>query len=80
MLVVPALLQTTWLTRLEVNPGVGFTNIVVLCGAPEQLWALGVTVIVAVTGALVAFVAVKLFIVFVPLAARLIDGVLFAHL
>ena len=62
---------------------VGFTVIVKVVGVPTQLTPLvyvGVTVIVAVTGALPALVAVKLGILPVPLAARPIEGVLFVQL
>src|SRR5271156_6008608 len=51
-----------------------------LCGVPLQLFADGVTVIVAVFIALVAFVAVKDAISPAPLAARPIVGSLLAQL
>lgn len=54
--------------------------IVKLCATPEQPLAEGVTVIVAVTGELVAFTAVKAGIAPVPFAARPIEGLLFVQL
>ena len=48
--------------------------------APEQLLADGVTMIVAVTGAVPVFVAVKAPMLPVPEAARPIDVVLFVQL
>ncbi len=63
--------------------GVGLTVIVNVIGVPVQsvppFRKLGVTVIVAVTGALVALVAVNDAMSPVPLAARPIDGVLLVH-
>ena len=63
--------------------GVGLTVMVKLTGVPLQLTLLvytGVTVIVAVTGALLVLVAVKLAILPVPLAARPMDGSLLVQL
>ena len=63
----------------------GFTVIVNVLLGPEQLTEpfvkVGVTTIVAVTGDVPAFVAVKAGIVgvLVPLAAKPIDGVSFVH-
>lgn len=76
------LLHTTWLaTALTV--GVGLTVIVKVTGVPVQvlpLLKLGVTVMVAVTAALVALVATNDAILPVPLAASPIDGVLLVQL
>src|SRR5664279_1626018 len=81
--VVGVLLHTTWLAT-AFTVAVGFTVMVKLIGAPPQvtpaLVKLGVTVIVAVTGALVALVAVNDAILPAPLAANPIDGVLFVQL
>ncbi len=59
------------------------TIIVKLFGGPVQLIPplvkVGVTVMVAATGALVLLVAVKEAILSVPLAAKPIDGVLLVH-
>jgi len=49
-------------------------------GPPPQPDAVGVTVMVAVIGALVVLVAVKAGILPVPLAARPIAGLLFVQL
>ncbi len=63
---------------------VGLTVIVKESGVPLHVTPLlvyaGVIVIVAVTGALVALVAVKLAMFPDPLAAKPIDGVLFVQL
>ena len=48
--------------------------------APEQLFADGVTMMVAFTGVVPAFVAVKAPMLLVPEAARPIDVVLFVQL
>jgi len=81
--VVGAPLHTAWLaTALTV--GIGFTVIVKVIVGPVQvtpaLVYVGVTVIVAVTGAPVALVAVKLAMLPVPAAARPMLGVLFVQL
>ena len=64
--------------------GIGLTTTVAVIGVPLQvtppLVNAGVTVIVAVTGAEVTLVAVKLAISPAPLAASPIDGVLFVQL
>jgi hypothetical protein len=57
-----------------------FTVIVKLCCEPGQLFAVGVTVIVAVTGDAVLFVAVKEVMSPVPEAPSPMDVVLFAQL
>ena len=76
-------LHTAWLA-IVFTDGVGFTVIVKVIDEPEQvvppLVYVGVTVIVAVTGALVALVAMKLAILPVPLAANPILVVLFVQL
>jgi hypothetical protein len=51
-----------------------------VCGAPAQPNADGVTVIVAVMGALVILIAVKDAISPLPFAAKPIDGLLFVQL
>ena len=60
--------------------GVGFTVITKLVDGPEQLFADGVTVIVAVIAALVLLVAVKEAILPLPLAPRPIAVLLFVQL
>lgn len=81
--VVCAPLHTTWLAT-AFTVGVGLTVIITCIVAPVQLIppkvAVGVTVIVAVTGAFVAFVAVNTGILPTPLLARPIDGVLLDQL
>ena len=81
--VVVAPLHTTWLA-IAFTDGVGFTVIVKVIGVPVQVTPpfvkLAVTVMVAVTGALVTLVAIKLAILPVPLAARPMDVVLFVQL
>ena len=83
MLAVGAPLHTTWFAT-GLTTGGGLTVIVKVIGVPTQLTAplvyVGVTVIVATTGALVTFTAVKLAISPVPLAARPIDGALLVQL
>ena len=81
--VVEVLLQTTWLVT-AFTVAVGFTIIVNVLGVPVQVVPAfvydGVTVMVAVTGALPAFVAVNELISPAPLAASPIEGVLFVQL
>ena len=60
--------------------GRGLTVIVKEVGVPGQLLAVGVTVIVAVTGFAVALVAVKAAMFPLPLAARPMLVVLFVQL
>jgi hypothetical protein len=72
-------LHKDWLST-AFTTGVGFTKMVKVMGAPGQPLALGVTVMVAVTGALVVLVALKLAMLPFPLAARPMDGVLFVQL
>ena len=60
--------------------GVGLTVMVNVCGMPGQPAADGVTVIVAVTGALVALMAVNAGIFPLPEAAKPIDALLFVQL
>lgn len=61
--------HTDWFA-IAFTPGVGFTVIVKLTDPPPQPDAVGVTVMVAVIGALVVLVAVKAGILPVPDAAR----------
>lgn len=80
--VVGVPLHTVWLA-IVFTPGVGLTVIVNVIGVPVQVVPLvkvGVTVIVATTGALVALVAVKAAILPVPLAARPIVVLLLVQL
>jgi len=81
--VVFALLHTTWFGT-AVTVAVGLTVIVNVEGVPTHVTAPlvyeGVTVIVAVTGAVVALVATKDAILPVPEAARPMDVVLFVQL
>ena len=65
--VAPA--QSAWLA-IAFTDGVGLTVIVKLTGSPPQPVELGVTVMVAVIGAVVPLVAVKAGILPVPLAPR----------
>jgi len=60
--------------------GVGLTVIVNVCAAPGHPAADGVTVIVAVTGALVKLIAVNAGIFPLPLAAKPIAVLLFVQL
>ncbi len=76
---VGALLHTVWFAGVFIT-AVGFTVIVNVLGVPVQPFAVGVTVIVATTGALPVLVAMKLAILPVPLAANPIDGALFVQL
>jgi len=59
--------------------GVGLTVIVNVDGVPVHPFAVGVTVIVLVIGEVVALVAVNDGILFEPLAARPIAGLLLIH-
>ena len=59
--------------------GVGLTVIVKLCAAPGQPFALGVTVIVAATGALVILIAANEEILPLPFLAKPIEGLLFVQ-
>jgi len=76
-------LHRVWLAT-AFTTGVGLTVIVNVTGAPTQvippLLKLIVTVIVATTGALVAFVALKESMSPVPAAGNPIDGVLLVQL
>ena len=60
--------------------GVGLTVMVKIFGMPGQPAADGVTVIVAITGALVALMAVNAGIFPLPEAAKPIDALLFVQL
>lgn len=81
VVVVAPPLQTTWLVVTTV--AVGFTVYVKVRGVPEQLTPfsakMGVTVIVAVTGAVPEFTAVNAGMLPVPLAPSPIDVLEFAH-
>ena len=81
--VVGAPLHTTWFAT-AVTVAVGLTVIVNVDAVPTQLTLpfvyVGVTIIVAVTGAVVAFVPTKLAMLPVPLAARPMLVVLFVQL
>lgn len=48
-------------------------------GVPMQPFAVGVTVMVAISGAVPEFVAAKVGVFPVPVEAKPIDGVLFVH-
>lgn len=77
MAVVAVPLHTVWLA-IVFTDGVGFTVMVKVTGTPVQVTPLvkvGVTVIVAVTGALVVLVAVKMAILPVPDAASPDSGI-----
>jgi hypothetical protein len=71
--------HTAWLVHAATE-GVGLTVIVNVWAAPEQPFAIGMTTIVATTGADVLFVAVKPAILPVPLAARPMLVVVFVQL
>jgi len=81
--VVTVLEHNTWLGT-AFTEAVGLTVMVNVIGVPTQATAplviVGVTVMVAVTGAAVALVAVKDAILPAPVAASPIDGVLFTQL
>ena len=62
------------------NTGVGLTVIIKLCETPGQLLATGLTLIAAVTGAVVVLFAANEAILPVPLPARLTDVLLFVQL
>lgn len=79
MAVVDCPAHSVWLATV-LTTAVGFTVIVNVMAVPGQPAATGVTVMVAVTGALVVFVAVKLAIFPVPEAASPMLGVLFVQL
>jgi hypothetical protein len=72
------LLQTAALAAL-VNVGAGCTVIVKVWAVPEQVLAVGVTLIVATTAEVVTLVAVNEPIFPVPLAASPIEVVLLLH-
>ena len=77
--VVAAPLQTVWFA-IAFTVGVGLTVIVKILTTPGQPVAeVGVTVMVAVTGAPVILVAMKLGILPVPAPPNPIDGVLLVH-
>ena len=72
-------LHKAWLAGC-ITSGVGLTVIVKFCEAPGHPFANGETVIVAVTGALVKFVAVNAGILPLPLAARPMEVLLLVQL
>jgi len=72
-------LHNAWLAG-SATSGIGFTVMVKLCAVPGQPLAVGVTVMVAVMGALVVLVAVNTGIFPVPLAARPIAVLLLVQL
>lgn len=76
--VVAAPVHSVWLATAP-TLAVGFTVMVKVAAIPEQPPAVGVTVMVAVTGTLLVFTAVKLDMFPVPLAAKPILGVLFVQ-
>lgn len=76
--VVLAPLHTVWLPT-AFTVGVGFTVMVNVLGVPGHPLALGVTVMVAVTGVLPVLVAVKAPMFPLPDAANPMEGVLFVH-
>jgi hypothetical protein len=71
-------LQSAWFPG-TITLGVGFTVIVRFCDIPIHPFAVGLTVIVAVIGAAVLFVAVKAAILPAPVPASPIDIVLLLH-
>jgi hypothetical protein len=76
---VAVLLHTTWLAT-GFTTGVGFTVIVKVIVGPGQPLAIGVTVIVATSGALVLLVAMKLGMSPLPAGARPMAGLSFVQL
>jgi hypothetical protein len=76
---VVAPLHKAWLAGCT-TLGVGLTVMVNVCGAPGQPAADGVTVIVAITAALVILIAVNVGMLPVPVAAKPIDVLLFVQL
>ena len=73
-----AFLQTEMLGT-ELAVGVGFTVIVNVSGVPGQVLAVGVTVMVAVTGTVPVFTALNEAIFPLPLAAKPMEGALFVQ-
>ena len=76
---VAAPLHTAWLAGTAIF-GVGLTVIVKLRALPGQPFAKGVTIIVAVMGALVVLIAVNEGMSLVPLAPKPIEVLLFVQL
>jgi hypothetical protein len=75
-------LHSTWLA-IAFTVAVGFTVMVNVVGIPAQLnpfTKVGVTVMVATTGAVVVLIAMKVGKLPIPFAARPIDGALFVQL
>ena len=77
--VVDAPAQSVWLETVF-TVGIGFTVISNVFALPGQPAAIGVTVMVAVTGVIPAFTVAKLLISVFPLPVSPIDGVLFVQL
>jgi hypothetical protein len=78
--VVVALAHNVCVVGESVTAGVGLTIIVSFLEIPVQLFTVGVTVIIAVTGEIPVFVAVnELMLLVVPLAAKPIEVVLLFH-
>ena len=77
--VVANVLQSVWLVTGSTT-GVGFTVISKLSVGPEQPFAEGVTVMVAVTGALPVLVAVNDGMFPLPAAARPMEASVFVQL
>jgi hypothetical protein len=71
-------LHTVWFTILF-TPGVGFTVMVNVSGVPGQPLAVGVAVMVAVTGAAPVFTALKDAMLPLPEAPNPMDGSLLVH-
>ncbi len=71
--------HTDWLAGCATS-GDGFTVMVNVLGVPAQVRCTGVTVMVAVTGALPVLIAVKDAMLPVPLAGSPMDGLLFVQL
>ena len=70
----------TTLSAIASTVGVGLTVIVKFLAGPVQLFAEGVTVIVAITGAFVVLVAINDAILPTPVAANPIDGAVFTQM
>jgi hypothetical protein len=75
---VVALLQSTWSAGSDTE-GVGLMSMVNVCAIPAHVFAVGVTIKVAVTGVVPVFVAENGAILPVPLVANPMLGVLFVH-
>ena len=78
--VIAVPVQMVCVAGVAIAFGVGFTVMVNVAGVPTQAPKAGVTVIVATTGAVPVFTAVKDAILPVPLAAKPMEGVLLVQL